>query len=71
MIKSKDDAKQYIYETEDRMESMLKPSSNTKTFLLDHEDRVTNPKVWWETQSHGKTDYHVTICIKYIHILDI
>lgn len=60
MVKSEDDAKEYISETEDRMESMLRPSSNTKTFLLDHEDKVTRPIDWWKTQSHGKTDYDVT-----------
>ena len=65
IIKWKDDAKEYISEAAGRMESMLKPSSNTKPFLLDHEDKVTNPKDWWKTQS--QTDYDVSTYIKYIH----
>ena len=67
IIKWKDDAKEYISEAAGRMESMLKPSSNTKPFLLDHEDKVTNPKDWWKRQSHGKTKYDVSTYIKYIH----
>ena len=69
IIKSKDDVKDYISEAVGRMESMLTPSSGTKPFLLDHEDKVTNPKDWWKRQSHGKTDYDVSTYIKYIHTI--
>ena len=71
IIESKDVVKDYISKEEGRMESKLKPSSGTKPFLLDHDDKVTNPKDWWKRQSHGKTDYDVSTYIKYIHTLDI